>query len=118
VLEQTGFRKPEPGEDVVQRPAAAGADLFGGLDLSPASQPDEPETQPDVAEPDSLQETALNGAQVQAAADIIDRVVRSQMPPGTAVRMLVSMFNLPQVEAQAMVDEAAAFEPAPEAQTQ
>ena len=118
VLEQTGFRKPEPGEDVVQRPAAAGADLFGGLDLSPASEPDEPEPQPDVSEPDSLQETALNGAQVQAAADIIDRVVRAQMPPGTAVRMLVSMFNLPQAEAQAMVDEAAAFEPAPEAQTQ
>ncbi|MGB0889439.1 MAG: hypothetical protein ACPGWS_04060, partial [Solirubrobacterales bacterium] len=59
------------------------------------------------------QDTALNGAQVQAAADLIDRVINRQMPPGTAVRMLVAMFNLAPEEAQAMVDEAAAFTPPP-----
>jgi hypothetical protein len=67
-------------------------------------------------EPVDIQETALNGAQVQAAADIIDRVVNGQMPPGTAIRMLTSMFNLPLDEARAMVTEAEQFTPTPQAE--
>jgi len=114
VLEQTGFRKPEPGEEVVRSAPDPASSLFGGLGLG-TSQPEtaEPE-QP--AEPVDLQETALNGAQVQAAADIIDRVVNGQMPSGTAIRMLTSMFNLPLDEAQAMVTEAEQFTPTPQAQ--
>ena len=53
---------------------------------------------------------------MQAAADIIDRVVNGQMPSGTAIRMLTSMFNLPLDEAQAMVTEAEQFTPTPQAE--
>ena len=114
VLEQTGFRKPEPGEEVVRSAPDPASSLFGGLGLG-TSQPEtaEPE-QP--TEPVDLQETALNGAQVQAAADIIDRVVNGKMPSGTAIRMLTSMFNLPLDEAQAMVTEAEQFTPTPQAE--
>jgi hypothetical protein len=115
VLEQTGFRKPEPGEDVVQKAADPSAGLFGGLDL-PTPEPRAEAQEVQQPEPVDIQETALNGAQVQAAADIIDRVVKGQMPSGTAIRMLASMFNLPLDEARAMVIEAEQFTPTPQAE--
>ena len=113
LLDQTGFRKPEDGEDLV---TGGLGDRFGagipGLPLDVSTPVDPRDTigvrpTPETVE---IQDTALNGAQVTAAAELIDRVVRNEMPPGTAVRMLVSMFNLPLSEAQAMVDEADAFQ--------
>jgi len=111
VLEQTGFRIPTQGEDVIQGGIATPTD-FGTFGESLGIPQTDATIEP-IAEPD-IQDTALNGAQVQAAAEIIDRVVHGTMPPGTAKLMLVSMFNLPESEASAMVDEASAFQPAAE----
>ena len=110
VMEQTGFRKPEPGEEVLKVAAQQMALPFGDMGMSNPQQ--QSAEAPAMPEPVDIQDTALNGAQVQAAASIIDRVVANQMPPGTAIRMLVSMFNLPLEEARAMVTEAEQFTPA------
>jgi hypothetical protein len=120
--ERVGFKVPEDDEPVI---AGLPADPFGAglapFDTAGASTPVSPRVPPPAepapstapaAAPDSVQDTALNGAQVQAAKDIIIDVVNDVMPPGTAVRMLVSMFNLSVDDAKAMVDEAAAFTPA------
>jgi len=85
-----------PATDPLGAPTPVGADIGGGT----------------IGEPIEIQETAMNGAQVTAAAELVVSVVQGTMPPGTAVRMLVSMFNLPQPEAQAMIDEAVRFTPA------
>lgn len=110
ILEQTGFRKPEDGEATVEgrieTPAFGDLSAPGALDIAPV-----PEGSSGAPSRD-FQNTALNGAQVQAAAEIIISVVHNTMPPGTAKRMLVSMFNLDPKEAAAMVDEAVAFVPA------
>lgn len=108
VYDRTGMKKPEENEDQIPGAAGAAADPFAppvGFGGPPPSTVPGPE-------PLEIQETALNGAQVQAAAEIIDRVVNNLMPPGTAVRMLTTMFNLPLTEAKAMIDEAVAFVPA------
>jgi hypothetical protein len=124
VLEQTGFALPEEGEEVIAGRAAEtlgsplGFDL-GDLDLgAPAPQPLgaapalEPAPAPPAPEPENVQETALNGAQVAAATELIQGVVAKTIPPRTAVEMLVSMFNLPRDVADRMVADAAAFTPA------
>lgn len=122
LLEQTGFRKPEEGEDMVSGSTSDSSGSFGGFDLGTSYSTDtglgetESATEPDTTEESDHQDTALNGAQVVAAAELIDRVVQKAMPPGTAIRMLVSMFNLPKEEAKAMVEEAAAFTPAASAE--
>jgi hypothetical protein len=115
VMEQTGMRRPEAGEPTIKgrMPAPDAMGMLGGMDREfgagiPMDAPD-PSAAPKIEE---AQDTALNGAQVQAAADIIGSVVQKTMPPGTALRMLVSMFNLPESEARAMIDEAASFRPA------
>lgn len=117
LYEQIGFRKPEEGEDVLAGAARDPFGSFGGIGGQVTADPTSPIpglTDTAVPQPviQEVQDTALNGAQVTAAAEIIDRVVNNAMPPGTAIRMLVAMFNLPLSEAKAMVDEAAAFTPA------
>jgi hypothetical protein len=116
--EQLGLRKPEDEEETLAPVAAmGGGDIFGGLDLGASigepgiGAPGIEATTPDL-QPQEIQDTALNGAQVTAAADIIIQVVNNQMPPVTAKLMLTSMFSLPAAEANAMVDEAVAFQPA------
>lgn len=106
VLEQTGFSMPEDGEEIVKGGSAVPANGFGGslpsYDLGNA---------PDSSAPTEIQDTALNGAQVQAATDIIVKVVNNLMPAETAIDMLVSMFNLHLDVATRMVNSAQAFVP-------
>lgn len=126
IYEQTGMRKPDDGEDLVPGPAQP--DPFGGFDLPGLSAteqgagplPDLTGTldaadTPDAPQEEPAQDSALNGAQVTAAADIIDRVVQKTMPAGTAKLMLVTMFNLDPSVADQMIQEAQAFQPAPDA---
>ena len=112
VLEQTGFSLPEEGEPVIKPVVAQsppGALPGFGFDSlrSPAAPP---VPQRDTVE---VQDTALNGAQVQAATEIVLLVVRKEMPADTALAMLTSMFNLPEDRARRMIDSARRFEPAP-----
>lgn len=113
VYEQTGFRVPEEGEKVIRASSPVGAGMPSQQMFDWLAPQAEGETEQPVAPQveQEAQDTALNGAQVQAAADIIDRVVSGLMPAGVAKRMLVSMFNLPESEAEAMVREAEAFVP-------
>ncbi|MCP4807371.1 MAG: DUF935 family protein [Proteobacteria bacterium] len=103
VLEQTGFSAPEEGEPII--PGGSGVQPFGGglSDFGLAGG--------ETAAPVDVQDTALNGAQVQAATDIIDRVVRDVMPADTAIDMLITMFNLQPDKARRMVEGARTFEP-------
>jgi hypothetical protein len=50
---------------------------------------------PDVMAVDKAQDTALNGAQVQAAQGIVAAVAAGQLPRNTGIQMLSSFFNLP-----------------------
>jgi hypothetical protein len=113
LYEKTGWKKPEPGEEVIEGATAPGGFGLGGFDFGPASGSQDAVSLGDAPQGEiaKVQDTALNGAQVTAAADIIDRVVQNTMPASTAVLMLVSMFNMPQSQAQQMVDDAAAFTP-------
>jgi hypothetical protein len=109
IYERTGNKKPEKDAEVIAgavapEPFGGLGDLGGPLPFSPVERVAEPATE-------DIQDTALNGAQVTAAAEIVDRVVQGNMPPGTAKRMLISMFNLDPREASAMIDEAEAFVP-------
>lgn len=56
----------------------------------------------------------LNGAQIQAAKDVIADVISGQMPPAVAIDLLVSV-GLSLERAKAMVSQAAAFKPSPAA---
>lgn len=115
IYKRTGTKNPRKGEAVLEGVAAA--DPLAGLGgLGGFGAPDRPglEPLPTDQQTEDHQDTALNGAQVTAAAEIITSVVNNLMPPGTAKMMLVSMFNLDPKVANAMVDEAVAFTPAPQ----
>jgi len=109
VLEQTGFSVPEAGEPIIEGgsavPFSNGPPDFGLGGSTDTGQVD-------------VQDTALNGAQVQAATDIIVKVVENLMPAETAIDMLVSMFNLPVDTATRMVESAKAFQSATEPTTE
>ena len=116
LLDQTGFAKPQRDEPLIVGAAAAPEPGMGGLSLPgfPSLEPAAESLTPEPvapAEPADIQETALNGAQVTAAAELVEKVTRGELPPGAVKRMLVSMFNLNPEEAGAMVDEAVAFQP-------
>jgi len=111
IYERTGNKKPEEGEDVISGAAAQVSEPLGGFG---AGVPGFTELRTDPLESEH-QDSALNGAQVTAAAELIAGVVNGTMPPATVTRMLVSMFNLSAQEAQAMVADAVAFVPAPTA---
>ena len=134
VLEQSGFRIPENGEATVDPVLPQGVDAGGGMftdlgmddafadagdgiaNLPGPVEVSTPDDTVEVSTPDDdddIQSTALNGAQVTAAAEIIDRVVANTLPPNTAKLMLTSMFQMDPGIASQMVDEAAAFNPAP-----
>lgn len=110
IYERTGNIKPKKDAEVIPGAVAVSSDPFGDLGgpLSAFPQAERGNGSPSQ----DLQETALNGAQVTAASEIIKDVVNDVMPPGTAKRMLVSMFNLDPKEAAAMVNEAVVFVPA------
>jgi len=52
---------------------------------------------------EKLQDTALNGAQVQAAQAIVSGVSAGQIPRATGVEMLSSFFNLPPAVAESIM---------------
>lgn len=48
-----------------------------------------------IAGADKAQDTALNGAQVQAAQGIVESVALGQLPRETGIQMLINFFNIP-----------------------
>jgi len=64
--------------------------------------------------PDSpAQDTALNGAQVASAVDIVARVTRGELTPKMAEAMLRQFFNLSESAARAILADADKIEPPP-----
>jgi len=63
--------------------------------LDGAGMPALDEAVPAMAGVDKAQDTALNGAQVQAAQGIVTAVAAGQLPRRTGIEMLSSFFNLP-----------------------
>lgn len=69
-----------------------------------------------TAEPrtDDVQKTALNGAQVQAAIEIVQLVVSGQMPRDAAIGQLMQFFQLDQQQAESVLGSAGqGFTPEP-----
>lgn len=62
---------------------------------------------------EKAQDTALNGAQVTAAADITQRVVDGQLPYETGLQMLQTFFNLTPEQAEAILKPTKSFKPKP-----
>lgn len=61
---------------------------------------------------EKAQDTALNGAQVQAAQSIVEAVAAGRLPRETGVAMLVTFFNIPQAVAERLMGPVGAgFEP-------
>jgi hypothetical protein len=54
---------------------------------------------------DKAQDTALNGAQVQAAQGIVESVAARKLPRETGIAMLVEFFNIPQPKAEALMGD-------------
>jgi len=118
-LDQIGFRIPKEGEDTIDPVIIPGGvnqngTLFSDLGMDDAfTESGDGVASLDAPSKDTeIQDTALNGAQVSAAAEIIDRVVSNTLPPNTAILMLTSMFSMDHEIASKMVTEAAAFNPA------
>ena len=57
------------------------------------------------------QDTALNGAQVASAVDIVARVEAGQLPKATARTMLIQFFRIPEAVADAMLADVVAKAP-------
>lgn len=125
-LDQIGYRIPEEGEETIEpvmQPGALPSGVNGdgtmfadlGMDDAFTTAGDGvaglSDGAPATEQPRDHQDTALNGAQVTAAAEIIDRVVANTLPPSTAILMLTSMFNMDHGIASAMVNGAASFQP-------
>jgi hypothetical protein len=58
-----------------------------------------------TGEPENVQLTALNGAQVQAAQGIVQAVADGMLPRQSGVEMLSSFFNMPQPTAEQIMGE-------------
>lgn len=88
-------------------------------DTGGETAPGLPDAAPGVAGAESVQDTALNGAQVTAAQGIVESVAAGRLPRDTGVRMLVTFFRIPLDVAEALMgDVGRGFEPAaPEQQT-
>ena len=60
----------------------------------------------------SVQETALNGAQIASMVQIVQSVADGMMPPESAIQMMMVAFpSMDEAEARAIISPAAAFEP-------
>lgn len=117
------------GFDTPGLPSPDGADDGTGLDQTDEPDPDVDPDQPTQPEPEAdddadrtpdregsvVQPTeaqVLNGAQVQAAKEIVTAVAAKELPADSAAAMLVAFFNLDAETASAMVSPAAEFEQA------
>lgn len=87
---------------------------------APAPAPADPTQPPKVNDPNAVNpQSALNGAQVQAATDVITRVAMGQLPRETGVAMLTAFFPLTKEQAELVMGtvgrgfEPAVVEPAP-----
>ncbi|MCL2622760.1 MAG: phage portal protein, partial [Planctomycetaceae bacterium] len=62
------------------------------------------------SQPNNLEQTALNGAQVTAAVDIVVKVTTKELPPESAKVMLMQFFQLPESVASQMINAAQQME--------
>lgn len=88
----------------------------------PAPQDTLPAPAPEMAPETPVANTALNGGQVAAAIDIVDRVARSGLPRSTGVTMLIEFFSLSVAQAERIMGDVGrsfviATQAAPEAPT-
>lgn len=87
-LDEDGAKKKRNEIDEIEEPAEGGA-------AAPAAP-----TGPDGAPVENKQVTALNGAQVIAAQQIVTAVATRQLPRKSAVEMLINFFTLPRKAAE------------------
>ncbi len=105
VYEKTGFTQPLPGDELIG--SLAPEDLSGLLE---DAAPREPATEPQPAT--ELQEQAMNGAQVQALAGLIQSVSAGELPAASAVDLIVVAFpTVGEERARRMVEAADRLEP-------
>ena len=60
----------------------------------------------------SVQEAALNGAQISSMVQIVQSVADGMLPPESAIQMMMVAFpNMSEAEARAIINPSAAFKP-------
>jgi lambda family phage portal protein len=69
-------------------------------------QKTEPQPKGSADDPENIQATAMNGAQVTSAVDIVTKVATGELPAESAVVMLVNFFQLNDSVARAMIEPA------------
>lgn len=84
----------EPSDDEIAAIAASLAPALPGDESAPAVAP---------AGVESVQETALNGAQIASAKDIVLEVAAGRLPRDSGVAMLMRFFSLSQPEAEGIM---------------
>lgn len=115
------FGESLEGEDLPEDPAAATTSAAGSPSASAVDA--DPATGAGMAaggaaaavasgDATAVQDTALNGAQIQAAADIVQRVADGELPEESAVGLLMAAFpTWTRERALAIIHPAAEFEP-------
>jgi lambda family phage portal protein len=80
--------------------------------IETTKEPEKPEQEPQPSpqgKPDdteSIQATAMNGAQVTSAVDIVTKVATGELPAESAVVMLINFFQLKDTDARSMIEPA------------
>ena len=92
---KVGYTTPMPEDEVVGSPSFAGELSSELIDIG--------ETDTDLSQPDSFADTALNGAQITAANELIQSVATKALPPSAVIEMLVSFLNIDRTIASRIV---------------
>lgn len=104
---------PQPGVAVPVQVAAVNANSDGESDPSIGASPPPPD-EVAVANADTVQDTAMNGIQVEALLDVIGKVASKGMPAESAKALIKAAFPaVSQTLIDAMIDGAANFTPPP-----
>lgn len=97
------------------RPPGSGSAESGAPAHADPGQPAQASGPAAPAGAETVQDTALNGAQVQALQAVVQAVAAKQLPAAAAIEMLVVAFpSIGRERAKVMIDAAAAFEVKPE----
>ena len=105
-----------PPECFDTEPAARAAVAGRAEDMGIEQPATRPQAQVGVPAEESMQDTALNGAQVTSMVEVLAQVANGQLPAESAIRILMRAFGMSREDAAAMVTPSVNFapEPAPE----